>query len=115
MYETFPILSRADVDVGAQLQFNFNTNIVNFGDGYEQRSENGINSVRETIDVTLSLLTDADMLLVLNFIKEHSNAKPFYFTFYINETKLYTCESFSKTVVEKGRNTIAMQLRECFA
>lgn len=115
MYDTFPTLDRADVDVGAQLQFNFNTITANFGDGYEQRSANGINSVRETIDVTLSFLTDSDMLLVSNFIKSHGSAKPFYFTFYINDTKLYTCESFSQTVVEKNRNTLSMQFREWFA
>lgn len=115
IYETFPQLERADVDVGAQSQLEFNTLVVKGGDGYEHRSPNGINSVREILDVTLSFLTDADMLLVLNFIKDVGSAKPFYFTFYINDQKLYTCESFSHTVVEKNKNTLSLQLRECFA
>ncbi|QKS24591.1 phage tail protein [Vreelandella titanicae] len=115
MYESFPDLDRNNADIGAQLQFNFNTITANFGDGYEQRSANGINSVRETVDVTYSLLSDSDMSIVLNFIKSVGSSKPFYFTFYNNDPKLYTCESFSQTVVEKNRNTIAMQFREWFA
>jgi phage-related protein len=114
MYETFPILERADVDVGAQEQYEFAVNVINFGDGYEQRSAKGINSVKQTLDVTFTSLSDSDAVIITDFITEHAGAKPFHFTFYINDSKLYTCISLSKTVVEKGQITISLQFVEAF-
>ncbi|WP_286902115.1 phage tail protein [Vreelandella sedimenti] len=114
MYQTFPILERADVDVGAQEQLEFNVNVVGFGDGYEQRSAKGINSVKQVLDVTFTALNDSDAQLISDFIKARAGAEPFYFKFYVDEQKLYTCTSYSKTVIEKNKNTISMNFEEAF-
>lgn len=115
MYASFPNLSRSNIDASASEKLEFNVYKVQFGDGYQQRSAAGINNVRKVIDFTFTALSDDDADLIKNFLYQmKGSAEPFYFKFYKDIERLYTCESFSNTIDVENQNTVSMQLMEWF-
>ncbi|MGQ7243710.1 phage tail protein [Salinicola sp. V024] len=112
-YAKFPTLNhRADVDYGASDELEFSIKSVNFGDGYEQLSPAGINSIRSTFNITFSNLTIDDAQLVEAFIRSKKGVEPFLFDFNREESRAVTCSQLSRTVDNFERITISAQFRE---
>lgn len=66
------------VKPGLKTEFTPRVRSVRFGDGYEQRSLDGLNAQLEKYTVDLSLVTEkAD--LALDFLKRHAGVKSFLF------------------------------------
>lgn len=70
-----------------------------FGDGYSQPTPDGINNVREKVDLTWDGLTEAQMLQINNFFKARMGAQAFYFkpAGYAAPLK-WTCKEWTRTL-----------------
>lgn len=75
------------VDAGATRTTELKTNVVQFGDGYEQVSSFGINNARKNWQVTRTGRL-AELEAIYQFLIEHGGVTPFYLTLR-GETKAY--------------------------
>lgn len=58
----------------------FRTREANFGDGYTQRSGDGLNTEIETIPLIWNTLTESEYNTIIDFLKEREGYKAFNFT-----------------------------------
>lgn len=67
-----------------------------FGDGYRQVAGDGINSVKDSINITI-IGDRAKIDTVSAFIDDHKGAVPFAYTHYGLPESLYLCDGYSVT------------------
>lgn len=84
-------------DQGVTERPTFDVNKVRFGDGYEQRSVNGINSTRQIWDMKFTLRTKTEILAIDAFIKARKGVTSFTWTTPKGETLRFKCEIFSSS------------------
>lgn len=75
------------VDAGATEDTELKTNVVQFGDGYEQVSDRGINNARESWSLSVTGSSEKTKA-VRQFLKDHKGGMPFVMTI-DGETKTY--------------------------
>jgi phage-related protein len=51
-----------------------------FGDGYSQPTPNGLNHIRESVELTWNGLLDWEMCEIDAFLRAHKGTIPFYYT-----------------------------------
>lgn len=54
-------------------------NRADFGDGYAQASPQGLNHIRETMDLTWRGLTETQMIAIRDFFEAHGGYIPFWY------------------------------------
>lgn len=86
-----------------------------FGDGYEQRVPDGINSVRDVRSYKWEYLSPSEGDAIETFIKGQKGAMPFYFVppGSIVPQK-FICENFSRERVSNGSSNITVTFRQSF-
>lgn len=75
---TFPT-GDFDIDFGSNNEVNFAVLESVFGDGYIQRTADGLNSNRDTWNATWTNLTDAESALIFAFLRARGGYQPFYY------------------------------------
>ena len=81
---------------GSSQTTGFTLLVANFGDGYTQRADAGINSTKDTWTLNWDVLTLDQAGYIYDFLVAHRAVA---FTYYAlnNDLTLYTCKSVSKT------------------
>ncbi len=88
-------------------------NMIKFGDGYEQRQQNGINNNLRTYDVTF---TGAEQRVseIERFLSEHRGVHAFLWTPYGDIQGRFICQEWEETK-ETGFSTLATTFVEVVA
>lgn len=100
--------------------YNSNTNTtprvkkIQFGDGYEQRIRDGINSILLDIDLPFDNRSDAEATAILHFLHEKEATKSFLFTHSppYNTVKRFVCRSWTHSRVFYDNNSIKVKFEE---
>ena len=70
-----------------------------FGDGYSQPTPDGINNIRQKVDLTWDALTETQMNQINNFFTNRKGSQAFYFRPAGYSTPLkWTCKEWSRTL-----------------
>jgi phage-related protein len=90
---------------------------VRFGDGFVQRSPDGINNILLPFNLTFDKRTDAETRAILHFLNTRAGHQSFIFMppppFNIN--KLFVCAQWRHNIVFQNNNTIDCQFQETVA
>ena len=82
-FNTLPVLTATGQTVGPSYKTTFKYQdrvlVNNFGDGYKQVAEDGINHLVQTADMVWGALCQADMWTLIGFFKTQGGATPFYY------------------------------------
>lgn len=84
---------------------------VSFGDGYEQRSKDGLNSNLAPISLKFDGM-DREMDLLEQFLKDRAGVESFYYAHKFGENKLYVCEEWNRMDIDGLSSEISATFRE---
>ncbi len=84
---------------GTKIDTTFKTKKAEFGDGYTQELEDGINSVKDVVSLTWDTLLAADALTIQNWLKAKKGCIPFYYDVDEGDIRKWTC-----TKVARGKD-----------
>jgi phage-related protein len=85
-----------------------------FGDGYTQPTPNGLNHIRETVELSWDGLLDWQMREIRDFLIEHKGTVPFYYTPVGDcEPRKWTCREWERSA--KAPWTLKASLVENFS
>ena len=79
---------------GLNPKYKYEINVVKFGDGYDQRGPKGLNNEMDSYPLTFRL-PDADIDIILEFLRSHKGYIAFQWTPPDRETGVFTCKAFS--------------------
>lgn len=89
--------------------------VAQFGDGYEQRSGDGLNSMREQVTLRWDHIKTADADAILTFFESRAGHEAFYYTLPGGGTqKKYRCVSWQRTRLEASMDSVAARLVQVF-
>ncbi len=90
------------------------TKFIQFGDGFEQRYADGINSNPFTFDWVFDLRSDAETNAICHFLINSRGITSFFFTAPApyNQTRKYICKNWQHTFVFADNNSIKMSMIE---
>ena len=93
--QTLPDISP---DYNGSKSVEFQTRTAQFGDGYTQRSPEGINNSDENTALTWSNLPKTDADTLENFFKDHKGSTAFLYTLPQSSTEeKFICKSYTRT------------------
>lgn len=93
-------------DFGATKKLQPKVNSISFGDGYEQRARNGLNTNPQSWDLAFSNRTDTEAEAIDDFLAARGGAESFDWTPYNESAGKYVCKEWSKSIDGFNRNTI---------
>jgi phage-related protein len=99
-------------DYDSKLSQEPNVSVTKFGDGYEQRTPNGINNNPETWSVEFTR-SSASFPDVLAFIQARNGVESFYWTTPFNQTKVFVCRKWG-LVRKEGHSVMSMDFEQVF-
>lgn len=103
-----------DPVVNSSVTFNADVLQAEFGDGYEQTSSAGLNSVRGTYQASWDVLTEEQRDEIEDFLSARVGAEAFLYTFPGESTeRKFKCRMWSRGHVG-GLYTLRAELREVF-
>lgn len=74
-----------------------------FGDGYTQRTRDGLNHSRDSLSLTWELLTPEQGRKIDAFFRERGGDRPFYYHSVLHDGPVkWTCTDYSPKIVENG-------------
>ena len=85
-------------DRAAALEAKATVNKAKFGDGYEQRTPEGLNNVGDDWSLSFTVRTKAEILAIRAFLKARKGSEAFDWTNPFGEAGKYTCEQWSASV-----------------
>ncbi|KAF1071005.1 MAG: hypothetical protein GAK45_00620 [Pseudomonas citronellolis] len=80
------------IEANDEGEVSYRTRTSQFGDGYSQRSSDGLNNRSQSWPVSL-VADKAEALVILAFIDRHKGARAFRWTPPLGEAGLYVCAS----------------------
>lgn len=102
--------------IGSRLTVTHRVKKVDFGDGYGQRAQDGINAKVVVLDLVWNALTLAQASVIEAFFDSQSGYKPFYYTFHGDMLRKYTCTGYSRSYDQSGVIvSLSATLEESFA
>lgn len=102
------------VKVGSSGTTAFRTRKAQFGDGYEQRVGDGLNTSVQSWSVN-STNTKDEIQALKDFLDRHQGYKSFYWTPPLGKQGLFYCETFSVSGEGNQVFTISATLQQTFA
>jgi phage-related protein len=85
-----------------------------FGDGYAQRLQDGINNRASSYNLTF--IGDAETIAaILTFLDAHAGATSFYWTPLLRPQLMFTCEKYSEPTKDGGVYMITATFDQTFA
>jgi phage-related protein len=91
----------------------FRTKSSKFGDGYEQRTQDGINNKSESWPLTFTGQR-ARIIEIRDFLDRQAGATPFYWTAPLAEQALYRCSSYQPRSLGGGVYTLSATFEQAF-
>jgi phage-related protein len=86
--------------------------VTKFGDGYEQRTPNGINNSPEIWSVEFTA-SSASYPEVLTFIRARKGVESFYWATPFNQNKVFVCRKWA-VVRKQGHTVMTMEFEQVF-
>jgi len=85
-----------------------------FGDGYEQRVQDGINPIAKKWSVIFDVRTPAVATAITDFLKATKGAASFDWTDPEGEAGKYVCRKFHKTYTDSGIHTLNAEFEQVY-
>ena len=101
-------------DFGATKKLQPKINAISFGDGYEQRARNGLNTNPQTWDLSFSNRTDTEAEAIDAFLTARGGVESFDWTPYNESAGKYICKEWSKSIDGFNRNAIQATFIQVF-
>lgn len=101
-------------DFGAIKKLSPKIKSISFGDGYEQRARDGLNTNPQTWDLTFSNRTDTEASNIDAFLTARGGYESFTWTPYNESAGKYVCKEWSKSLDSYNRNTITATFMQVF-
>lgn len=101
-------------DFGATKKLQPKVNSISFGNGYEQRARNGLNTNPQTWDLSFSNRTDTEAEAIDAFLTARGGVESFDWTPYNESAGKYVCKEWSKSIDGFNRNAIQATFLQVF-
>lgn len=102
-------------DFGAKVAYKPRVRRVAFGDGYEQRQGDGINTQPAAWDLQFQNRTDAEAAIIMDFLEARAAVEAFNFTPPNEATAIrVVCREWSKSIERANLNTVTAQFVQVF-
>lgn len=85
-----------------------------FGDGYSQRSTDGINSIGETLRLSFTLRTRTEINSIETFLSTENGVTSFEYTTPGSTMKKYTCAEWDATYYHDGNAELTCSFKREF-
>lgn len=89
-------------DIGAQVEYKLRFKEAKFGDGYEQRYADGLNSVSEVWSLAFTNRDNTDIDAIITFLKARAGVEVFDWETPNGDTLKFRCKQFSKGIPVNG-------------
>ena len=111
MADVFPFT----VDAGTNGATTFRVKKAQFGDGYTQRAQDGINSSTRKWNITVAERYAFEMQPIKDFLDARAGARSFLWTPPNGVQGFYICEGYSESPAVAGLTTLTAVFEEDFA
>lgn len=101
-------------DRGVGQTFEAKVDTASFGDGYEQRAAKGLNNVVETVGVSFTLRTRAEIDAIDAFLRARRGVTNFTFSVAGAAERRYTCASWSPNYEHDGDCSLSAEFKRDF-
>lgn len=101
-------------DFSAAYEVKPNVRVSKFGDGYEQRQANGINTQPKGWTLKFSLRSDTEANAITTFLETAGAVNSFDYTDINSVAGKYVCRSWRRTKDKYNLNTIDCQFEQVF-
>jgi phage-related protein len=101
-------------DYGAECEESPNVRVTKFGDGYEQRQANGINSMRKVWGLTFSQRSDVEKGVILTFLRDHNGVTSFDWVDPDGISGKYVCRKWKPTKTRFNLNSVTATFEQVF-
>lgn len=101
-------------DRGPARSMEARDNAIAFGDGYEQRSGDGINGVREEWDLNFTLRTKTEVEAIVAFLAARKGVESFDWTTPVGQLKRFTCKKWTPIYNHDGDASLSCTFRQVF-
>ncbi len=92
---------------GPQADFSYNTRTTQYGDGYAQTVDDGINPESQSWPLTFTATT-VEILPIVKFLRAHGQSKTFKWTNPLGELGLYRATDLKITPLDFARMTVTV-------
>lgn len=101
-------------DFGANKKLTPRIKSISFGDGYEQRYNDGLNTNPQIWMLSFSNRTDTEAEAIDDFLAARGGVESFDWTPYNESAGKYVCKEWSKSLDSYNRNTIQATFVQVF-
>lgn len=101
-------------DFGAAFEAKPNVRVTKFGDGYEQRQANGINTQPKNWNLRFSIRTDAEADAIEAFLVSQAAVSSFDWTDINGASGKYVCRAWNRVKERFNLNTITATFEQVF-
>jgi phage-related protein len=101
-------------DYGATYDNKPDVRVSKFGDGYEQRQANGLNSLRKTWQLKFSLRSNTEADAITAFLGARAAVESFDWTDVDGAAGKYVCRSWNRSKDRFNLNTITATFEQVF-
>lgn len=101
------------ISYASQMQEKPRNLYAKFGDGYEQRAADGLNTTLETWSIVANTLKDATEATPMeSFLRTQAGAIAFQWTTPYGRTALFLCKEWTRTPVYSGISNVTAKFEE---
>lgn len=98
-----------------QKQIQYRVRMASFGDGYEQRIADGINTQQQQLQLSCDNITESERNTLVAFFEARGGTEAFTYTSIGDATaKVYTCIGYSETVISGSLYSVAFTLKRVY-
>jgi len=101
-------------DFGASYELKPNVRVTKYGDGYQQRQANGLNTQPKNWTLKFSLRTDAEANAITSFLSTAGGVNSFDWTDVDGYSGKYVCHSWSRSKDRYNLNSISCAFEQVF-
>ena len=101
-------------DNGVSYEAKPNVRQIKFGDGYEQRAANGLNTMPKKWTLKFSMRNDTEADAITSFLEAQAGVTSFTWTDINNYTGKYVCRSWTRVKERYNLNTINCEFDQVF-
>jgi hypothetical protein len=101
-------------DFGATYQVKPNVRVSKFGDGYEQRAQNGLNARAKKWTLKFSLRSDTEINAIVSFLETAGSVSSFDWTDIDGYAGKYVCREWQKSKDRANLNTLDCSFEQVF-
>lgn len=101
-------------DNGCTYEVKPNVRVAKYGDGYEQRQANGLNTMPKTWNLRFSVRTDAEANTIVSFLEAQASVLAFDWVDPNGSAGKYVCRQWSRTKDRYNLNTVTAVFEQVY-